>query len=30
MNSAGSDWQLTGLHHVCLTVSDVDRSIEFY
>ncbi len=30
MSSSGSGWQLTGLHHVCLTVSDLDRSIEFY
>jgi len=30
MSGAGSDWQLTGLHHVCLTVSDVEQSIEFY
>ncbi len=30
MSSSGSDWQLTGLHHVCLTVSDVERSVEFY
>jgi catechol 2,3-dioxygenase-like lactoylglutathione lyase family enzyme len=30
MSGAGSDWQLTGLHHICLTVSDLDRSVEFY